>query len=159
TSIRIIDVVNLLDSPNYYKLSILTGRSSAIIVSSIVIVIIILDLLMTRQLLPYDTNVEMIMFTLTVVIGYGIGSWILFAYTTKISKDLRTKSTLIRVMHFMAWLIQFSLLVIISYVLYNELYYGSYNNDVRIFTNLVYVISSFSATVIMSILCFKFFSW
>ena len=55
--------------------SINVTRRVVIITASIMIVIVILDLLMTRQLLPYNTTSETIMFVLTVIVGYGI--WIL----------------------------------------------------------------------------------
>jgi hypothetical protein len=79
--------------------SINVTRRVVIITASIMIVIIILELLMTRQLLPYNTTSETVMFVLTVIVGYGIGSWILFVYTTKTSSDLRSKSAFINIMH------------------------------------------------------------
>lgn len=57
---------NLLSSINI-------TRRTVIITASIMIIIVILDLLMTRQLLPYNTTSETIMFVLTVIVGYGIG--------------------------------------------------------------------------------------
>ena len=58
---------------------------------------------MTRQILPYGTAsasvVEFVLFVLTVVIGYGIGTWAVIGYTGKISKELRTKSRLINIMY------------------------------------------------------------
>ena len=96
--------------------SINVTRRAVIITASIMIVIVILDLLMTRQLLPYNTTSETIMFVLTVIVGYGIGSWILFFYTTRISSDLRSKSVFINVMHWATWIIQFSLLGVHSYL-------------------------------------------
>jgi hypothetical protein len=50
------------------------------------IFIVIIDLLMTRQILPYTNDMEIIMFILTITIGYGIGSWILLRYTTQARK-------------------------------------------------------------------------
>ena len=102
--------------------SINVTRRAVIITASIMIVIVILDLLMTRQLLPYNTTSETIMFVLTVVVGYGIGSWILFVYTTKISSDLRSKSIFINVMHWATWIIQFSLLGAFLFVVASEFY-------------------------------------
>lgn len=75
--------MRILNSLNHDALFILSTRRLSIIISAVIIVLIILDLLMTRQLLPYDNATEMIMFALTVAIGYGLGSWILLGYTSK----------------------------------------------------------------------------
>ena len=61
-----------LNSFSHDDLFILSTRRISIIVSAVIIVLIILDLLMTRQLLPYDNAMEMIMFALTVAVGYGL---------------------------------------------------------------------------------------
>jgi hypothetical protein len=151
--------LRILNSFSYDSLFILSTRRLSIIVSTVIIVLIILDLLMTRQLLPYDNATEMMMFALTVLVGYGVGSWILLGYTSRISKDLRTKSSLIKTMHLMVWIVQFTLFGILSFVLYNELTYGLYASNTRFFTTLVYALSSMSASAIMGILCFKFFTW
>jgi hypothetical protein len=137
----------------------LSGRKLAIVVSASTIILIILDLLMTRQLMPYNNEMETVMFGMTVVVGYGLTSWIILAYTTKISKDLRNQSRLIKTMHSVVWIVQFSLFGILLFVLFSELYYGLYSSNTRFFSTLVYVLSSISATVIMGILGFKFFSW
>jgi hypothetical protein len=148
-----------LNSFSHESVLILSTTRISIIVSAVIIVLTILDLLMTRQLLPYDNATEMMMFALTVAIGYGLGSWILLGYTSRISKELRTKSSLIKTMHLMAWIVQFTLFGILSFVLYNELSYGLYANNTRFFTTLAYALSSISASAIMGILSFKFFRW
>jgi hypothetical protein len=139
--------------------SINVTRRVVIITASIMIVIVILDLLMTRQLLPYNTTSETIMFVLTVIVGYGIGSWILFVYTTKISSDLRSKSVFINVMHWATWIIQFSLLGAFLFVVASEFYFGVHNHHTRLLTTSIFAISSISASTIMGILSFKFLSW
>ena len=101
----------------------------------------------------------MIMFALTVAIGYGLGSWILLGYTSRISKRVRTKSYLIKLMHLSVWIVQFTLFGILSNILYSELSYGLYTNNTRFFTTLVYALRSISASAIMGILGFKFFRW
>lgn len=143
---------NLLSSINI-------TRRTVIITASIMIVIVILDLLMTRQLLPYNTTSETIMFVLTVIVGYGIGSWILFVYTTKISRDLRSKSVFINIMHWALWTIQFSLLGAFLFVMASEFYFGVHNHHTRILTTSIFAISSISASIIMGMLSFKFLSW
>src|SRR5215207_4965546 len=135
------------------------SRRAVIITASIMIVIVILDLLMTRQLLPYNTTSETIMFVLTVIVGYGIGSWILFVYTTKISRDLRSKSVFINVMHWATWTIQFLLLGAFLFVVASEFYFGVHNHHTRLLTTSIFAVSSISASIIMGMLSFKFLSW
>ena len=78
-----------------------------------IILIAIVDLLMTRQLLPYNTNFETLMFILTVTIGYGLGSWILLGYAKRVSKEVRTRSRFVNLMHWSVVVAQFSLLGIL----------------------------------------------
>ena len=151
--------MRLLNSSTYRGLLMFSGRKQAIIISVAIIILVILDLLMTRQLLPYNNEMEIVMFGMTVIFGYGIGSLIILSYTNKISKELRKKSPLIRTMHSMAWIAQFSLFGILLFVFFNELYYGMYNSNTRFFSTLVYALSSISAAAIMGILGLKFFSW
>lgn len=139
--------------------SINVTRRVVIITASVMIVIVILDLLMTRQLLPYNTTSETVMFVLTVIVGYGIGSWILFVYTTKTSSDLRSKSAFINIMHWATWIIQFSLLGAFLFVVASEFYFGVHNHHTRLLTTSIFAISSISASTIMGILGFKFLSW
>ena len=73
------------------------------------------------------------MFVLTVIVGYGIGSCILFVYTTKISSDLRSKYVFINVMHWATWIIQFSLLGAFLFVVASEFYFGVNNNSIQDF--------------------------
>jgi hypothetical protein len=76
-------------------------RKTTTIIAAILIAILIIDLLTSRQLLrdgTLNTNTyETIIFILTVVIGYGIGSFILLTYTGRISRDLRTRSQFINI--------------------------------------------------------------
>ncbi len=73
------------------KVSTYTARKIAVATAAVIIILIILDLLMTRQILPYGTAsasiVEIVLFILTVIIGYGIGTWAIIGYTGKISKE------------------------------------------------------------------------
>lgn len=83
----------------FFYLSMKNSRKIPVITGAVMISIVIIDLLTTRQILPYTNDIEVIMFILTVVIGYGIGSWIFLQYTTQISKEIRTKSRFINLMH------------------------------------------------------------
>jgi magnesium-transporting ATPase (P-type) len=136
-------------------------------IASIIIVLVILDLLTTRQVLPYGTVttsiIEIILFVLTVVVGYGIGSWILLVYTKKISTGLRTKSPFVRIMDLAVTITQFSLFGILLFVIYNNSVnchdYFNLCNSNRIASTSIYAISSIAATIIMGLMSFKFFSW
>src|SRR5215212_10990139 len=137
-------------------------RTVSIYTAAVMIVLVILDLLATRQILYFDNTSEIVLFTLTVVIGYGLGSWILLEYTRQITANLRSKSLLVNTTHWTVTIIQFSIFAILLFVLYNNIHcldYFSKCTNVRTQTTLVYIISSVAASIIMGIISFKFFSW
>src|ERR671931_76557 len=144
--------------------SFLVGnRETSVVTSGVIVVLVILDLLATRQILYLNNTSEIILFTLTVVIGYGIGSWILLEYTRRITANLRAKSPFINTTHLAVTIIQFFLFAVLLFVLFNNGIncYGFFSKciNVRFETSLVYIISSIAASVIMGIMSFKFFSW
>jgi uncharacterized membrane protein len=139
--------------------SIVSNRKIPIVTGAVVILLVIIDLLMTRQILPYNNDTEFIMFILTVTIGYGIGSFLLLGYTGAVSREIRGKSHFINLIHWSVTIIQFSLLAFLLFVLFGEIYYGLYNSNTRFFTTSVFAVSSMSVTIIMGIIAFKFFSW
>ena len=61
------------------------SRKAAVLAGIVIIFLVIIDLLVTRQVLPAYKDIEVILFVLTVTIGYGIGSWILLGYTKRVS--------------------------------------------------------------------------
>jgi signal transduction histidine kinase len=123
-----------------------------VIVGIAIIFIAIVDLLMTRQLLPYNTNFETLMFILTVTIGYGLGSWILLGYAKRVSKEVRTRSRFVNLMHWSVVVAQFSLLGILSFMLL-------FNINEGFLSRSIFAISSLLASIIMGAISFKFFSW
>ena len=145
----------------------LVGRKVTVTTAAIITILVIVDLLLTRQLLSYGTmntdSIETIIFALTVVIGYGIGSWILLMYTQRITSELRAKSRLINAMHWTVMIAQFSILGILLYLIYNNSVnchgYFTFCNAPRFSTVSVAVISSVLASIILGIISFKFFSW
>ena len=151
------------------KFSTYTARKIAVATAAVIITLIILDLLMTRQILPYGTAsasiVEIVLFVLTVIIGYGIGTWAIIGYTGKISKELRTKSRLINGMYLTVLVIQLLLLGILLFVIYNNSVschdYFSLCTTIssRISITSVYAISTIAATTIMGLISIKLFSW
>jgi hypothetical protein len=119
----------------------------------VIIFLVIIDLLVTRQVLPAYEN-EAVLFVLTVTIGYGIGSWILLGYTKRITKDIRAKSRFINIMFWTVTVVQFGLLVVLLLVLFSNS-----PSSTRYMSHSVFAISSVLATIIMGIISFKFFSW
>ena len=117
-----------------------------------IILIAIVDLLMTRQLLPYNTNFETLMFILSVTIGYGLGSWILLGYAKRVSKEVRTRSRFVNLMHWSVVVVQFTLLGILSFMLL-------FNINTGFLSSSIFAISSSLASIIMGAISFKFFSW
>ena len=123
-----------------------------VVTGAVIISIVIIDLLMTRQILPYTYNMEVIMFILTIAIGYGIGSWILLRYVTQISKKIRAKSRFINIMHWTVIVIQFTLLVILLLILFS-------NTGHLFLSPTVFAISSIASSIVIGLIGFKFFSW
>src|ERR687897_622088 len=136
----------------FLHLSMKNSRKIPVITGAVMISIVIIDLLMTRQILPYTNDSEVIMFILTVVIGYGIGSWILLQYTTQISKEIRTKSRFINLMHWTVIIIQFSLFVVLLFMLFS-------NTGSRILSPSVFAVSSITSSIVIGLISFKLISW
>lgn len=130
------------------------------IASGIVLTIIVsCGLLMTRQILFFNVNLETLFFAIAILVGYGVVSWILLKYTEKITSELRSKSHFIRNIQAVMKVIQFSLLGILLIALVNQLIYGAYNNNSRYYAVLVFAISSTVSGIILGLLSYKFFSW
>ena len=136
----------------FLQIPIMRNRKIPVIIGIIIIFIVIIDLLMTRQILPYTDDMEIVMFTLTVFIGYGIGSWILLGYITQISNEIRTKSRIINIMHWTVIIIQFSLFLILLSMLFN-------NNSNRFLSPLVFAVSSVTGSIVLGVITYKLFSW
>jgi len=130
---------------------ILSNRKISVAIAAVVIFLVIIDLLMTRQILPYTNYTEEVMFILTVIVGYGIGSWVLLGYTKSVSKEIRAKSSFINSMHWTVTIIQFSLFAILLFVLFS--------NTTGFLSPSVFAASSITACAILGVISFKFFSW
>lgn len=148
------------NSHEHSFLDSIAGNRRVAIASGIALtVIVIFGLLMTRQILFFNVNVETIFFIITVVVGYGIISWILLKYTEKITAELRSKSRFIRNIQMAIKIIQFSLFGILLIAVFNQLIYGPYNSNSRYFSVSVFAISSVISGIILGLLAYKFFSW
>ena len=130
------------------------SRKAAVLVGIVIIFLVIIDLLVTRQVLPAYKDIEAVLFVLTVTIGYGIGSWILLGYTKRITSEIRAKSRFINVMFWTVTVVQFGLLGILLLVLFSNS-----PTNTRYLSHSVFAINSIFATIIMGIISFKFFSW
>jgi len=97
--------------------SIKSNRKIPGLIGISIIFITIIDLLVTRQLLPYNNTSQALMFISTVLIGYGVGSWILLEYAHRVSKEIRNKSHFCNTMHFSVIIIQFILFGILLIML------------------------------------------
>ncbi len=133
-------------------------------ISGIVIVfLVIIDLLMTRQILPRESASEDIMFILTVVICYGFGSWIFFRFIERISSKIRNHSRFFKLVHQFAIVIQFSLLVILLLIIFGNLAncyeYFSYCMNTRPLAVSVNAIASGAAGVMLGLIAYKFLAW
>jgi hypothetical protein len=133
-------------------LQIFTNTKVTIIVSWILVGILSIDLLSSRQTtLQFDANLETIYFVLTVVIGWGIASYLFLGYASKATAQFRAKSKLFSLMHVAVTIIQFSLLIFFLSVMLNRSY--------EFLTWNVNIITSVVATIIMGAFSIKFFSW
>jgi hypothetical protein len=131
--------------------STISNRKISVIVGTVVTLLVIIDLLMTRQILPYTSDTEAVMFILTVFVGYGLGSWVLLGCTRRVSKEIRAKSSFINSMHWSVTIVQFYLFAILLFVLFS--------NTTGFLSPTVFAASSITACVILGVISFKFFSW
>ncbi len=123
--------------------------------------IIIIDLLTTRQILPYNNTSEDILFVTTMLI-ISIGSFILLAYTKRVIKEIYSRSSFIKAIFIFVVLTSTLLLGILWTMLFLDLLNCRYHFslcDNTIYHTLVNVISSMTATAILIAIGFKFFSW
>ncbi|CAN5335086.1 hypothetical protein BH18THE2_BH18THE2_08880 [soil metagenome] len=120
--------------------SAISSRKAAVIAGILIIFLVSINLLVTRQVLPAYKDIEVIIFVLTVTIGYGIGSWILLRYTERVIREIRAKSRFIKLMHWTVTVVQYSLLGILLIVLLS-------NNptSTRVLSHTVFAVSSIFA--------------
>lgn len=128
-------------------------------------ILIIIDLLATRQILFFDSTWQTIIFILTVVIAYGLGSFIFLAYARKIRRAelVEKRSHFMEIMYFGVTIVQFSLLaILISIIVGNSISCPNYVSlcmATRPLATSINAIASTGAGIILGIISFKFFSW
>ena len=141
--------------------SINVSNRLAITTLAVLCTIIIIDLLTTRQILPYSNTSEDILFVITMVI-ISTASSILLAYTKRVIKEVYSRSSLVKALFISVVLVAVLLLCILWTMLFSDLLNCPYHFSLCDNTNyhiLVNVISSMSATAILITISFKFFSW
>src|SRR5919108_1620754 len=95
-------------------------RIVAIVAAVAIIVLVILDLLATRQILYLDSTSQTTLFIVTVIVAYGLASWIILEYTRQVTRDIRSKSLFVNVMFWGVTITQFFLFVLLVSVIYNN---------------------------------------
>jgi hypothetical protein len=139
-----------------------TSRKASIAISILIITLLSLILFSVRQnILTYDNTLETVYFILTVVIAYGIGSWLLLGYvkqtiarmtaTATASGSALPRSPLISSLHIAVVIVQFAMLGIMLFVIFDRTseYLMPYVN----------AITSGFATIILGAFAYKFAKW
>ena len=140
-----------------------TSRKASIAISVVIIALLSLILFSVRQnILTYDNTSETVYFILTVVIAYGIGSWLLLGYVKQTTRTTTTTTTtasgspiqrspLISLLHIAVVIVQFAMLGIMLFVIFDRTseYLMPYVN----------AITSGFATIILGAFAYKFAKW
>jgi hypothetical protein len=141
------------------------NRRVSVAIAVIITTLITIDLLATRQILFFDNTWQTVIFVLTVVIAYGIGSLILLTYTRKIRiiELVEKRNHFMNIIYFGAVVVQFSLLaILISIIVGNSISCPNYVNlcmATRPLATSINAIASTGAGIILGVISFKFFSW
>jgi hypothetical protein len=152
----------------YERLSFLVNyanRRVSVGIAVVITTLITIDLLATRQILFFDNTWQTIIFILTVVVAYGIGSLILLIYTRKmrIIEHVEKRNHFMNIIYFGVVVIQFSLLaILISIVVGNSISCPNYVSlcmATRSLATSINAIASTGAGIILGVISFKFFSW
>jgi signal transduction histidine kinase len=139
-----------------------TMRKAVISVAVVIIFLAVISLLLTRQIMYLDNDLQTLLFLLIVVIVFGIGSWVLLEYTKKTTEALRARSRFVSRTHSIATIAQFTLLgIMVALIIYNGLYCYDYFSfcSTPLFTVSLTAISSGLASVILAFFSYRFFSW
>jgi hypothetical protein len=131
-------------------------RRLSIIASICITIILVVDILTTRQILPYNNTSGSLLSMLNLVIAYGIGPWIILAYVRRISKDITSTDSFVkRIIQFT--IISQLLLLVLFTLIFVEFYI--FDNSTRFLSSLAFAISTISACFIMGFIALKFFLW
>ena len=128
----------------------------SVIVSICITIILVIDTLTTRQILPYNNTSGSLLSLLNLVIAYGIGPWILFAYTRRISKDITSTDSFVKRIILFTAISQLLLLILLT-LGFVEFYV--FDNSTRVLSSSAFAVSTISASFIMGFIALKFFLW
>ena len=138
-----------------------TSRKASIVISGVIIALLSVILFSVRQnILTYDNTLETVYFILTVVIAYGIGSWLLLGYVNRTIKTTTTtaahpttiqRSSLISLLHLAVVIVQFAMLGIMLFVIFDR--------SSEYLMPYVNAITSVFATIILAAFAYKFAKW
>src|SRR6266516_5659958 len=134
------------------------NRKVAIATAAVITIIVIIDLLATRQVLYLDNTGQTALFIVTVIIAYGIGSWILLGYTQHVTRDLGSKSSFVKITHWGVTVTQFSLFAILLYAIstigasiilgfLSLIFFSRYKSNKRNFILLLYGLAAAALTI------------
>jgi hypothetical protein len=152
----------------YERLSLIVNhvnRRVAVATAIVITTLLIVDLLATRQILFFESTWQSIIFVLTIVVAYGIGSLILLIYVrkTRTTEFVEKRNHFMNIIYFGVVVVQFSLFaILISILVDNNVScpgYPSLCMTTRPLAISINVIASTGAGVILGIISFKFFSW
>ena len=138
-----------------------TSRKASIAISAVIITLLSLILFSVRQnILTYDNTLETVYFILTVVIAYGIGSWLLLGYVKQTARTTTTtiikgsaiyRSPLISLLHIAVIIVQFAMLGIMLFVIFDR--------TSEYLMPYISTITSGFATIILGAFAYKFAMW
>jgi signal transduction histidine kinase len=134
-----------------------------ICITAVMLFLIIISLLLTRQILTFDNVFQTVVFLLVVGVGYGLASWVLLKYIKQTSNALRTKSLFIKRLHLSVSIVQFSLLGILLYLIYDNTTncYDFFNfcTHSRLEATSVNALASLASSIVLGLFSYQFFSW
>jgi signal transduction histidine kinase len=128
---------------------------------AVTLVVVIIDLLTTRQIIPYNNTSEDVLFIITLA-TITISSIILLGYIKQAVKDLYSKSIFIRTIFLSVVVIEFSIIGIFVFMTLADATNCHYHFnlcDNTLYHNLVNIISALASTAILIAISIKFFSW
>ena len=136
-----------------------TSRKISIAISAVIITLLSIILLSVRQnILTYDNTLETVYFILTVIIGYGIGSWFILGYVKQTARTTTTamgpiiqRIPFISLLHIAVVIVQFAMLGIMLFVIFDR--------SSEYLMPYVNAVTSVFATIILGAFAYKFAKW
>jgi hypothetical protein len=125
--------------------------------------LIAVDLLASRQILFFDNGGQTVIFVLTVFGAHGVGAWVLLRYCKRISPKLTTfpfiGKMLLAVVIIQIFLFGILLTMLVNNAINCPGYFSFCMGVTRDLGVAVNAIASASATIVLGLISYKFFSW